>query len=159
MEMTGAIRLARSSEDVAAVRGLFREYERELGVDLSFQDFAEEVRDLPGKYAPPEGCLLLAEVSGEIAGCVGLRPFPFESATGEMKRLFVRAPFRACGLGRALTEACIAAAREAGYHALRLDTLPSMAAAAALYRSLGFVPAPPAGPRISGQLFLVLPLG
>jgi putative acetyltransferase len=118
--------------DVGLVRVLLREYGDALGLDLAFQDFERELAELPGDYVR----LLAARVDGEPAGCVAVRPLG--SGACEMKRLYVRPAFRGRGVGRALAEATIAAARDLGYERMRLDTLPSMGEATALYESLGF---------------------
>jgi ribosomal protein S18 acetylase RimI-like enzyme len=114
------------------VCALFREYADGLGVDLAFQDFDRELAELPGNY----DCILLAEVGGETAGCVGVRPLA--EGVCEMKRLYVRDAHRGLGLGRMLAQAAIDAARELGYVRMRLDTMPSMQQAISLYESLGF---------------------
>ncbi len=139
---------------MAAVARLFREYQISIGTDLCFQGFEEELKTLPGAYAPPRGEILMARAGRAAAGVVALRPLPnyggarltcggagLSGATDgvcEMKRLYVRPAFRAAKLGRRLTERVIAESRRLGYRRLVLDTLKEMAAAQALYRTLGF---------------------
>ena len=146
-----------ASADLDVVRGLFNDYAAALGVDLCFQGFERELAELPGDYAPPQGRLLLAWDSDEAVGCVALRRL--EDGACEMKRLYVRRTSRGSGLGRRMAEALIAEARAIGYARMRLDTLPSMGEAIALYRSLGFEPiAPYRVNPVPGALFLELAL-
>lgn len=140
------IRPVRGLLDLVQVRELFAEYAAWLGVDLAFQDFAREAASLPGAYVPPRGCLLLACVDGQAAGCVALRPLPIGDAglqTGEVKRLWVRPAFRQQRIGRDLLGRLIGVAADAGHARLVLDTLPAMQAAQALYRAAGFLPIDP----------------
>lgn len=127
---------ATTADDTAAIRALFQEYAAWLRIDLNYQGFAEELATLPGSYATPRGCLLLATMDGQPAGCVALRPI--NETTCEMKRLYVKENFHGHGLGRALAGRVIAEARTAGYASMVLDTLPHMTGAIRLYESLGF---------------------
>ena len=132
---------AQSDEHLAAVRGLFLEYARWLDIDLCFQGFQQELAELPGAYAPPDGRLLLAVSEGRAVGCVALRKLA--EGICEMKRLYVQPAHRGQGLGRRLAEAVIQQARDAGYRKVRLDSLRSLEEATGLYRSLGFAEIPP----------------
>lgn len=153
------IRIVHASTPVQLrdVRALFLEYATSLGFDLCFQDFDHEVASLPGAYAPPRGLLLLAEVEGQTAGCVALRPL--DTLSCEMKRLYVRPACRGRGLGRLLCEALVSEAQDLGYSSMKLDTLPQMTEAIELYRSLGFLPAEPYRYNpLSGAMFMELTL-
>lgn len=126
-----------SPEEIICARELFEEYAAGVGINLCFQNFDKELRDLPGDYVPPSGRLLIAFDDQAAAGCVALRKIA--DCVCEMKRLYVRPRYRGTGLGRVLAETIIQSAREIGYQQLRLDTLPGkMDRAIALYRSLGF---------------------
>src|SRR5271156_3375369 len=133
----------RTANDLASTVRLFRAYASSLDVDLSYQDFEAEMEAMPGNYAPPAGELLLARHSnGTPVGCVGLRPIEPHGCC-EMKRLYVSAEGRGFGLGARLVGAVVKEAERIGYCEMRLDTLPSMAGAIALYRKLGFEPMEP----------------
>ena len=137
------IQRAERAADIDAVRALFVEYTQMPGWEAGFadyliqQDFGREVAELPGPYASPAGALLLARVEGRAAGCVACKPLEPPDIC-EMKRLFVRAEFRALGIGEQLVRALLEEARAAGYRRMRLDTLPSMTGAQRLYVRLGF---------------------
>lgn len=128
---------AQTPSHIAQARELFLEYAQSLGFSLCFQNFDKELAELPGNYAPPEGRLLLAENEGQLAGCVALHKL--EGRICEMKRLYLRPPFRGKGLGRLLADRIIAEARRIGYQRMRLDTVePVMKDAVAMYYKLGF---------------------
>jgi putative acetyltransferase len=152
------IRQVEDEEDMKQARGLFREYEAWLGLDLCFQNFEKELAELPGAYAPPAGRLLLAYENDQLGGCVALRKLC--DGVCEMKRLFVRPQFHGTGVGRRLAERIINEARDAGYKRMRLDTLPQqMGKAIALYRSLGFKEIEPYYKNpVAGAMFMELVL-
>jgi putative acetyltransferase len=121
---------------LAETRELLREYQRSLGVDLCFQDFENELAELPGKYLPPDGRLYAAMVGEQLAGSVALRRHDAQAC--EMKRLFVRPQFLGLGLGERLARQIIDDGKTAGYQRMLLDTLPTLTAAVGLYKKLGF---------------------
>ncbi len=148
---------AADTAELAHVRQFFRNYAAWLGVDLSFQGFADEVANLPGAYGAEDGRLFFAEVDGRAAGCVGVRRF--SEGVCEMKRLYVDPEMRGLGLGRQLALAAIQAAKALGYRRVMLDTLPAMRIAVKLYRELGFTDAPAYYPTpVEGTIFLALDL-
>ena len=128
--------LADNRELIMRAKELFQEYALSLGIDLSFQNFEQEMATFPDQYSPSHGRLLLVQIGDEIVGCVGLRDLG--NGRCEMKRMYLQPTYRGQGLGRALAEAIIHEAREIGYTHMRLDTIPSMKAANRLYISLGF---------------------
>ena len=125
---------------------------------FAVQGFAAEVAGLPGRYAPPGGCLLLALDGETPAGCVALRDLG--DGTSEMKRLYVPPPYRGRGAGRVLIAEVIRRAEHLGYRRMVLDTLPEMADAIALYHAFGFTAtAPYWGHPTDHAVFLARPLG
>jgi len=130
------IRVSSAGTDAATVRDLFLEYGESLAFNTCFGGLDQELVTLPGDYAPPRGCLLLAKEGGNAAGCVGVRPL--NESGCEMRRLFVRPRYRRTELGRRLAEMAINGARTMGYRRMFLETLSTMLEARALYASLGF---------------------
>ncbi len=149
---------AESPAQIAQARELFLEYAQALGFSLCFQNFDQELTNLPGDYAPPEGRLFLTEFEGQLAGCVALHKL--EPEVCEMKRLYLRPQFRGKGLGRTLADRIIAEARQIGYRRMRLDTVePVMKDAVAMYRKLGFKEIAPYRPNpMSGVVYMELQL-
>ncbi len=142
-------------EDLERIRELFREYEQDLPFDLSFQSFDRELTELPGRYARPTGCMLLATWGQQLAGCVALRRIG--EGVCEMKRLYVRPALRGRGIGRSLAGAIVEEARRIGYKRMRLDTV--LEPAKSLYCSLGFREIPPyQHVPIQGVVFMELDL-
>ena len=141
-----SLQQAVTTHDIDLIRGLFLDYASSLAVDLSFQSFDEEVRQLPGEYESSlGGALVIASVNGRAAGCGALRSFPDSDYSNacEMKRVFVRPEFRSMGLGRQIALWLIDEASSFGYSCMLLDTLDEMEAARGLYESLGFEEIPP----------------
>lgn len=148
-----AVKPAATHEEIEEVRELFVEYARSLDFSLCFQGFDRELASLPGEYAPPTGILLIARTRGKLAGCVALRRLA--ESVCEMKRLYVRPGFRGKRVGRSLVQAALNEAVRKSYKTMRLDTVPTMVKAIALYRSMGFreIPAYRENP-VPGAIFM-----
>ncbi len=131
---------AETQHEISEVQRLFREYEAYLNVDLRFQQFETELANLPGKYAPPSGTLLLSRHRQKAVGCGALRRFgAARDRTCEMKRLYVCPEGRNLGIGRKIAVRLILEGVRLGYVTMVLDTLNRLDAAMHLYKSLGFV--------------------
>ncbi len=135
---------ARSKIELISAAALLRAYAKSLPVDLAPQGFSQELASLPGVYAPPGGELLLAKRGDHVLGCIALKPLE-PPRIAEIKRLFVRPQARGKGVGKALIQTVIATAKQAGYDEIKLDTLPQMEGAIALYKASGFASIPPYG--------------
>jgi len=151
------VQIAKDPPEVEAVRELWREYWKSMGLPDDFQDFGEELKSLPGVYGADDGALLIAWIDGTAAGTIALRRFT--DRAGEVKRLYLRPQFRGRGLGRHLVEQVIERARAIGYETLYADTLPIMTDALALYERMGFETIEPyASDPTPGAIFLKLNL-
>lgn len=135
------IRHARFPEDLDALLRIWREFIANSPVNLDYQRNEAEFANLPGKYAAPKGCILLADHQGDIEGCIALREVSANIC--EMKRLYVKPHARGKNLGRQLVERLIIEARSAGYSEMRLDVQEKSVAARRLYEALDFVTADP----------------
>ena len=129
-----------NADHVAQARALFQEYAETRKHDPALENFQEEIDNLPGKYAVPDGSLILAYRDGKLAVCVAVHKWAY--GVCEMKRLYVSPRIRGRGIGRCLVEAIIKQAAMMGYSRLRLDSIPSMKEAQALYESIGFYEIP-----------------
>jgi putative acetyltransferase len=128
--------------DHPTVREMFLEYQQYLGIDLCFQDFDNELKNLDKIYGQPQGCILFMKTAeNNVMGCVALKPIA--EKTCEMKRLYVRSTYRGMGIGRSLVQKLIQFAYQAGYDTMKLDTLTSLQEAIGLYQSFGFVETQP----------------
>jgi GNAT superfamily N-acetyltransferase len=151
------IQAASFPRDLSEVISIFREYVNSPTANLDFQDFENEFAGLPGKYAEPDGRILLAQADGRILACAALRRVDAHSC--ELKRVYVRPVARGKNIGRNIVERMIDEARLAGYRRMCLDVLPEFTAAQQLYDSLGFMPAEPVSYNpVPGTKFLALHL-
>jgi GNAT superfamily N-acetyltransferase len=152
-----AILRARFPADAPEVVTIFREYVASPSVSLDFQDYEREFADLPGKYAEPDGRVLLAREHSAVVGCAALRRV--NGSTCELKRVYVRPSARGNNIGRQLVEHMIGEARAERYSTMCLDVLPEFIAAQQLYESLGFIPAEAVSYNpVPGTKFLALSL-
>jgi putative acetyltransferase len=154
--LSGEIRAA-TAEDIPEIRVMLQEYIEWIGLNLAFQEIDAELAGLPGEYTPPRGALLVATDAGRLVGMIALRPY--DGRISEMKRLFVRSDARGRGLARQLIARLLDEARRLHYDEMRLDTLPMMGDAQALYVALGFRDiAPYYDTPIAGTRFMALRL-
>ena len=129
---------AKFPDDTSEVVSIFREYVASPIANLDFQNSECEFASLPGKYAEPDGRIVLARQQSTVVGCAALRRV--DSSTCELKRVYVRPTARGNNIGRSLVEHMINEARKQGYSRMCLDVLPEFTAAQNLYESLGFTP-------------------
>lgn len=147
------IDICETSAQFEMARGLFREYASTLSVDLCFQNFDKELQEIQTQYGRPTGALMLVMRNGRAVGCGAVRKL--EGTAGELKRMYLRPESRGLGIGGKLLNKCFEVARNLGYDTLRLDTLPEMTNAQAMYRKHGFheIPSYRANP-VKGSLFM-----
>ena len=151
--MTPEIKMAVTEAEFGIGKELFLEYAGTLCFELCFQGFEQELADIRIQYAAPEGCLLLAYAGDRPVGCVGIRRWRGDIA--ELKRMYLKPELRGLGAGRILLESALQHARQLGYRSIRLDTLPTMETAIALYRAYDFHEIDPYRPSpIEGTLYL-----
>lgn len=156
-KVTASLLKPKSTAEWREARRLVKEYASSLNLDLSFQNFAQELEHFEKEYSPPSGAFLLAREKGSFVGCVGLRKL--SGTVGEIKRLYVEPTARGLGLGGTLVRGIVDEGKQLKYTRLVLDTLPSMLAARSLYRALGFKPiAPYRYNPVAGTAFLELQL-
>ena len=127
---------AQNPSEFETGKQLFLEYAESLGFDICFQNFEQELIDIQVQYGTPNGCLLLVQMDDRAVGCAGVRRW--EGDIAELKRMYIRPSARGVGAGRQLLQTAIDSAQQLGYRNIRLDTLPTMQAAIALYREFGF---------------------
>jgi len=135
------LKIANTKQAFADGRNLFNQYANSLDIDLSFQDFSNELETIHKQYNKPAGALLLAYKDNIAVGCAGIRQL--EKDIAELKRMYVQPGYRKNKTGVRLLEFAVAVAKDFHYKKIRLDTLPTMTRAQALYRSFGFYEIPP----------------
>lgn len=155
-----AISLARGNADFAEVETLFREYQAWLDQPVCFENFEQELANLPGHYNPPAGELWLARLGQVPVGVIGMAPWHRDACDNvcEMKRLYVRDSARGLGLGRELVNLSLAWARDSGYSQIVLETFESLEAACAIYTRLGFVRKSDDAKSLTKKIFMSLSL-
>lgn len=147
------IREAQFPSDQAALVALIREYADWLNIDMSFQNFDEEMAQIDSQYCLPSGMLWVVQEALQLVACVGFKRF--DSTTAEVKRLYVQPAYRGCHWGDELMHKVIDTTRQLGYQRLVLDTVPQTVASHGLYLRLGFTPIAPyyCGPTLAIQFF------
>lgn len=138
-----SIQRAETPDDLDAVRTLIRGFVRwtmagiaETDNPAIFVGLETELAGLPGRYAPPTGCLVLARLEGEPVGCVAF--YAHDASTIEIKRMFVLPQARGHGIGGRMMALLLAQARAASFRRVLLSSHHSMHAAHATYRRAGF---------------------
>jgi putative acetyltransferase len=134
--MKPSIEEVRTAADYAAAVELFRVYEQELGIDLCFQNFEEELKNIHLKYGPPTGELWLLKDTGAVVGCVAI--WKLEEGVCELKRMYLKPAYRGQKWGEKFIETAQQKAKIMGYHTMRLDTFQRLVPAVELYKKSGF---------------------
>ena len=129
--------LVQTDAEYEIAKKIFLEYVEELGFDLCFQNFEEELKFIKTQYGKPKGGIILLKSNNDIIGCIGVKKF--ENCIVELKRMFIKKKFRNKGYGKKLLDKAIELAIDLKYERLRLDTLPIMNKAIELYKKAGFV--------------------
>ena len=131
------IKIAEHPQDFSEAKKLILDYVTWLGIDLSFQNFDQEINNLENMYNKLDGGLLLASINNQAAGVAGIRKF--DNKECELKRMFVKSGFRNLGIGKLLLAGSIELAKRLNYEIIKLDTADFMKAAIKLYKDYGFI--------------------
>lgn len=130
------IEIKQGHEMQKGVKELFVEYGKMLSRSMDMIKYYAEVEALPGKYAPPDGILLVAECDGVPAGMIGVRRMSDKDC--ELKRMYMDPKCRGEGAGAALVRSAMKAARKMGYENMYVDNVGWLTAAIRMYKKLGF---------------------